>query len=36
MPMIDVYAPADLFPADAGRSLAEQLTAALQIGRAHV
>src|SRR5262245_15055997 len=29
MPMIDVYAPADLFPAGADRPLAEQLTAAL-------
>jgi phenylpyruvate tautomerase PptA (4-oxalocrotonate tautomerase family) len=29
MPMIDVYAPADLFPAGADRSLAELLTAAL-------
>jgi phenylpyruvate tautomerase PptA (4-oxalocrotonate tautomerase family) len=29
MPMIDVYAAADLFPADADRTLAEQLTAAL-------
>src|SRR5262249_41802283 len=29
MPMIDVYAPADLFPAGTDRSLAEQLTAAL-------
>ena len=29
MPMIDVYAAADLFPADADRPLAEELTAAL-------
>jgi phenylpyruvate tautomerase PptA (4-oxalocrotonate tautomerase family) len=29
MPMIDVYAAADLFPATADRPLAEQLTAAL-------
>jgi phenylpyruvate tautomerase PptA (4-oxalocrotonate tautomerase family) len=29
MPMIDVYASADLFPADADRPLAEELTAAL-------
>ncbi len=29
MPMIDVYAVSDLFPADADRRLAEQLTAAL-------
>jgi hypothetical protein len=29
MPMIDVYAAADLFPADADRHLAEELTAAL-------
>jgi phenylpyruvate tautomerase PptA (4-oxalocrotonate tautomerase family) len=29
MPMIDVYAPADLFPAGADRRLAEELTAAL-------
>ncbi len=29
MPMIDVYAVADLFPADADRQLAEELTAAL-------
>jgi phenylpyruvate tautomerase PptA (4-oxalocrotonate tautomerase family) len=29
MPMIDVYAVADLFPADADRHLAEELTAAL-------
>jgi phenylpyruvate tautomerase PptA (4-oxalocrotonate tautomerase family) len=29
MPMIDVYAPADLFPAGAERALAERLTAAL-------
>ena len=29
MPMIDVYAPADLFPAGAERGLAERLTAAL-------
>jgi hypothetical protein len=29
MPMIDVYAAADLFPADADRQLAEELTAAL-------
>ena len=29
MPMIDVYAAADLFPADADRPLAEQLTRAL-------
>jgi phenylpyruvate tautomerase PptA (4-oxalocrotonate tautomerase family) len=29
MPMIDVYAAADLFPADADRRLAEALTAAL-------
>ena len=29
MPMIDVYAAADLFPADADRRLAEELTAAL-------
>jgi phenylpyruvate tautomerase PptA (4-oxalocrotonate tautomerase family) len=29
MPMIDVYAAADLFPADADRKLAEELTAAL-------
>jgi phenylpyruvate tautomerase PptA (4-oxalocrotonate tautomerase family) len=29
MPMIDVYAVADLFPASADRSLGEQLTAAL-------
>ncbi|MET7396734.1 hypothetical protein ABZS66_24950 [Dactylosporangium sp. NPDC005572] len=29
MPMIDVYAPADLFPADADRPLAARLTAAL-------
>ncbi|HWU90801.1 MAG TPA: tautomerase family protein [Kofleriaceae bacterium] len=29
MPMIDVYAVSDLFPADADRPLAEELTAAL-------
>ena len=29
MPMIDVYAPADLFPADADRALGEQLTLAV-------
>jgi phenylpyruvate tautomerase PptA (4-oxalocrotonate tautomerase family) len=29
MPMIDVYAPADLFPAGTGRQLAEELTSAL-------
>ena len=29
MPMIDVYAPADLFPVGADRQLAEELTAAL-------
>jgi phenylpyruvate tautomerase PptA (4-oxalocrotonate tautomerase family) len=29
MPMIDVYAPADLFPAGADRQLAEELTLAL-------
>jgi len=29
MPMIDVYAPADLFPAGANRQLAEELTSAL-------
>ncbi len=29
MPMIDVYAAADLFPADADRQLAEELTLAL-------
>ena len=29
MPMIDVYAATDLFPADADRRLAEELTAAL-------
>jgi hypothetical protein len=29
MPMIDVYAPADLFPAGSDRQLAEELTAAL-------
>lgn len=29
MPMIDVYAPADLFPAHADRQLAEELTAAV-------
>jgi phenylpyruvate tautomerase PptA (4-oxalocrotonate tautomerase family) len=29
MPMIDVYAAADLFPADADRQLAEELTGAL-------
>jgi phenylpyruvate tautomerase PptA (4-oxalocrotonate tautomerase family) len=29
MPMIDVYAAADLFPPDADRKLAEELTAAL-------
>jgi phenylpyruvate tautomerase PptA (4-oxalocrotonate tautomerase family) len=29
MPMIDVYAPADLFPAGSDRTLAEQLTRAL-------
>jgi hypothetical protein len=29
MPMIDVYAPADLFPAGTGRQLAEELTKAL-------
>jgi hypothetical protein len=29
MPMIDVYAAAGLFPADADRRLAEELTAAL-------
>ncbi len=29
MPMIDVYAAADLFPADADRELAEELTSAL-------
>jgi phenylpyruvate tautomerase PptA (4-oxalocrotonate tautomerase family) len=29
MPMIDVYAAADLFPADADRRLAEELAAAL-------
>lgn len=29
MPMIDIYAAADLFPADADRDLAEELTAAL-------
>lgn len=29
MPMIDVYAPADLFPADADRLLGEQLTRAV-------
>jgi phenylpyruvate tautomerase PptA (4-oxalocrotonate tautomerase family) len=29
MPMIDIYAPADLFPTGTDRTLAEQLTAAL-------
>ena len=29
MPMIDVYAPADLFPLDADRALGEQLTLAV-------
>jgi phenylpyruvate tautomerase PptA (4-oxalocrotonate tautomerase family) len=29
MPMIDVYAPADLFPAGSDRALAQELTAAL-------
>jgi len=29
MPMIDVYAPADLFPADSDRELAAELTLAL-------
>ena len=29
MPMIDVYAPADLFPADADRALGERLTRAV-------
>jgi phenylpyruvate tautomerase PptA (4-oxalocrotonate tautomerase family) len=29
MPMIDVYAPADMFPEGTDRALAEQLTAAL-------
>jgi phenylpyruvate tautomerase PptA (4-oxalocrotonate tautomerase family) len=29
MPMIDVYAPADLFPAGSDRQLAEELTSAL-------
>jgi phenylpyruvate tautomerase PptA (4-oxalocrotonate tautomerase family) len=29
MPMIDVYAPADLFPSDADRPLAEELTHAV-------
>ena len=29
MPMIDVYAPADLFPVDADRALGEQLTLAV-------
>lgn len=29
MPMIDVYAPADLFPADADRPLGEALTTAI-------
>lgn len=29
MPMIDVHAPADLFPADADRALGEQLTRAV-------
>lgn len=29
MPMMDVYAPADLFPADADRALGEQLTRAV-------
>jgi hypothetical protein len=29
MPMIDVYAAADLFPAGTGRQLAEELTKAL-------
>jgi len=29
MPMIDVYAPSDLFPVSADRQLAEELTAAL-------
>src|SRR6266404_6984436 len=29
MPMIDVYAPTDLFPVNADRQLAEELTAAL-------
>ena len=29
MPMIDVYCPADLFPADADRALGEQLTLAV-------
>src|SRR5439155_17839480 len=29
MPMIDVYAPADLFPAGTDRTLAEELTGAL-------
>ncbi len=29
MPMIDVYAPADLLPADADRALGEQLTLAV-------
>ena len=29
LPMIDVYAPADLFPVSADRQLAEELTAAL-------
>jgi phenylpyruvate tautomerase PptA (4-oxalocrotonate tautomerase family) len=29
MPMIDIYAPSDLFPAGADRQLAEELTSAL-------
>jgi hypothetical protein len=29
MPMLDIYAPADLFPAEADRPLAEKLTLAL-------
>jgi phenylpyruvate tautomerase PptA (4-oxalocrotonate tautomerase family) len=29
MPMIDVYAPADMFPVEADRQLAEELTSAL-------
>ncbi len=29
MPMIDVYAPADLFPAGSDRELAEELTSAV-------
>ena len=31
MPMIDIYAPSDLFPTGSDRQLAQELTAALLV-----